>query len=131
MLPIVAPERSARMMVLIGEENEQQAEVGTGRLFLPLAHRMGHEELVDAVASVVATIPEHQRSRTAILAESYGPAAAIERMGAGLPPVYSGHNNYYLWGPPVLEPEVVIAVGFEPEQLLRHFVEVEVSQRTR
>jgi hypothetical protein len=129
-LPLLSPETSARVMESLAEENEQQREVGTNRLFLPLAHRMGNEEVVEAVARVFASLPAAQRENAVILAESYAPAAALEWLGDDLPPVYSGHNNYHLWGPPAEEPELVIAVGFEPEQLLPFFAEVEVVHRT-
>jgi len=129
-LPLLPPESSARIMEALAEENEQQQEVGTNRLFLPLAHRMGHDELVEAVAAVVESLPEPEREHAVIFAESHAPAAALERMGGDLPPVYSGHNNYHLWGPPEAEPRLVIAVGFEPEQLRPFFAEVEVVHRT-
>ena len=35
-----------------------------------------------------------------ILTDNYGEAGALELLGAGLPPVYSGHNAYARWGPP-------------------------------
>ena len=131
MLPIVVPETSARVMEFLAEENEQQREVGTSRLFLPLAHRMGHGELVEAVAAVVAKIPRPELERAVILAESYATAAALEQLGGELPPIHSGHNNYYLWGPPASDPQLVIGVGFEPEQLRPFFAEIEVMHRTR
>ena len=130
--PIVAPESSEAWMQALGEENEQQREVGTSRLLLPLAHRMGHDELVEAVETVVAGLPASERAGAVVLAESYAPAAALERYGGPeLPPVHSGHVTYHLWGPPAGEPTVVVAVGFEPEQLAPFFDEVEVVHRTR
>ena len=32
-------------------------------------------------------------------------------LGTGLPPVYSGHNAYWAWGPPPADLTVVIHVG--------------------
>jgi hypothetical protein len=131
LLPVVSPDASSEIMALLAEENEQQREVGASRLFLPLAHRMGSEELVEAVAGVVGALSPAEREGAVILAESYAPAGALERLGAGLPPVYSGHVTYHLWGPPVEEPGLVVAVGFEPEQLRPFFADVEVVGRTR
>jgi hypothetical protein len=131
LVPLVSPESSSRIMALLAEENEQQREVGENRLLLTLAHRMGSEELVDAVTAVVEALPASERAQAVILAESYAPAGALERLGVGLPPVYSGHVTYHLWGPPMEEPGLVIAVGFEPEQLRPFFAEVEVLRRTR
>ncbi|MDH5294918.1 MAG: hypothetical protein OEW91_14660, partial [Acidimicrobiia bacterium] len=54
------------------------------------------------VAAVYETIPPEDRAGTVILTGSYGQAGAIELLGpdAGLPSPVSGHNNYWLWGPP-------------------------------
>ncbi|HLI97280.1 MAG TPA: hypothetical protein VKT72_14525, partial [Candidatus Baltobacteraceae bacterium] len=44
---------------------------------------------------------------------NYGEASAIEFFGAGrgLPPVISGHNQYYLWGTHGVSGQVLIDVG--------------------
>jgi 4-amino-4-deoxy-L-arabinose transferase-like glycosyltransferase len=129
-LPILTPEAAARYTAAAGEENEIQREVGTALLLLPLAHRRGSEELAEEVSRVYAGLDPSERERAVILAESYATAGAIELLGgAGLPPVYSPHNSYYLWGPPETEPGLVIAVGFEPEQLAAYFDRVEVVAR--
>ena len=46
-------------------------------------------------------------------------AAAIDLLGPkyGLPGAVSGHNNYYLWGPPSAERSVVITVGESTEDV--------------
>ena len=129
-IPILAPEAAARYRQALGEENDMQREVGTSILLLPLAHRMGSEELVEAVSRVYADLDPADQKRASILAEGYAPAGAIELLGdADLLPVYSPHNTYYLWGPPAREPAVVITVGFEPEQLTGYFDSVEVVAR--
>jgi hypothetical protein len=129
-LPILSPEAAARYVEAIGEEADIQREVGTSALLLPLAHRAGSEEVVERVSRVYAGLDPSEQERAVILAESYAPAGAIELLGrAGLPPVYSPHNTYYLWGPPASEPEVVIAVGYEPEQLAPYFDRVDVVAR--
>ncbi|MDH5616210.1 MAG: glycosyltransferase family 39 protein, partial [Acidimicrobiia bacterium] len=67
-----------------------------------LGETVGWPELVDQVAAVYETIPADQRDEVAIFTGSYGEAGAIDILGpdAGLPPAVSGHNNYWLWGPP-------------------------------
>jgi len=107
-----------------------QIERGEGkRAELPqwLADRLDWEKLVDDVARVVETLPDSERSRAMILAPSYGEAGAIELFGRkrGLPPVYSGHNNYYLWGPPPDPLETVIVIGRGERDLREFFGEVE------
>ncbi|HLX54812.1 MAG TPA: hypothetical protein VKR58_12765, partial [Aquella sp.] len=65
------------------------------------ADMQGWPELAELVRSVVASLPPKDRNHIVIAAKNYGEAAAIDFFGAssGLPPVISGHNQYYLWGP--------------------------------
>lgn len=48
-----------------------------------------------------------------------GEAGAIDHFGRrhGLPRAHSGHNNYWLWGPPEASGRCVIVLGAEPEEL--------------
>lgn len=131
LVPILGPELAARYTAALGEENEMQREVGTAALLLPLAHRMGSEELVADVERVAAHIDEPTRAKAVVLAEGYAPAGALELLGGeDVPPVFSPHNSYHHWGPPPADTELVIAVGFEPEQLEAWFDEVELVARS-
>ena len=60
----------------------------------------GWEKLARVVAGIYQSLPPDQRAQAAILASNYGEAAAIDFFGAryGLPPVLSGHNQYWIWG---------------------------------
>lgn len=77
-----------------------------------LGETVGWPELVDQVEAVYRSIPEESRGEVVIFTGSYGQAGAIEVLGAerGLPAPVSGHNNYWLWGPPD-ERGPVIGVG--------------------
>ena len=60
----------------------------------------------------VATMPEDDRRRAAILTGNYGEAAALVVIGpADLPPVASGHNAFGDWGPPPDGRDVAVLVG--------------------
>jgi 4-amino-4-deoxy-L-arabinose transferase-like glycosyltransferase len=74
-----------------------------------LGETVGWPELVDQVAVVYEMIPVEQRPATAIFTGSYGEAGAIDVLGpdAGLPAATSGHNNYWLWGPPASHGPVI------------------------
>ena len=67
-----------------------------------LGETVGWPELIDQVVAVYETIPAGQRTDVAIFTGSYGEAGAIDVLGpaVGLPPATSGHNTYWLWGPP-------------------------------
>ena len=67
-----------------------------------LGETVGWPELIVQVAVVYEAIPLDQRTDVAIFTGSYGEAGAIDVLGpaVGLPAAVSGHNNYWLWGPP-------------------------------
>ena len=73
----------------------------------------GWPELAATVAKVYDSLPPTERAQTAIAADNYGEAAAIDFFGGryGLPPAISGHNQYFLWGTHGYNGNVVIDVG--------------------
>jgi 4-amino-4-deoxy-L-arabinose transferase-like glycosyltransferase len=77
-----------------------------------LGETVGWPELVDQVTAVYESIPADRRADVAIFTGSYGEAGAIDVLGppSGLPGASSGHNSYWLWGPPTSH-GAVIGVG--------------------
>ena len=75
------------------------------------AEQIGWPQLAAQVQQVVAALPADQRAHAVILTNNYGEAAALELLGKGLPPVYSGHNGFWYWGPPPAGRTVVVHVG--------------------
>jgi Dolichyl-phosphate-mannose-protein mannosyltransferase len=75
------------------------------------AEQIGWPQLVATVQQVVASLPASERAHAVILTNNYGEAGALELLGRGLPPVYSGHNGFWYWGPPPAGRTVVIHVG--------------------
>jgi hypothetical protein len=76
---------------------------------------------------VYQNLSESERANALILAGDFAHAGALEHYGPdhSLPPVYSPHNNYFLWGPaPNLRPSVVIAVALDDELLRESFESV-------
>jgi hypothetical protein len=88
-----------------------------------LAETIAWPKLVALVAREYDSLPAAQRGQTTILTGNYGEAGAIERYGPalGLPQAYSGHNNFWLWGPPPAADSAAIAVGVDPALLRREF----------
>lgn len=68
---------------------------------------------VRQVAGVFAALPAPDRSQAVLLADNYGEAGALDRYGSQYrpPPLYSGHNELYNFGPPPDSARVVVAVG--------------------
>jgi len=87
----------------------------------------GWPELAAQTAQVYQSLPPADRAQAVILAQNYGEAAAIEFFGGryGLPPVISGHNSYYLWGPGSRSGNVLICVGGNCDKVAEVFTSVE------
>jgi energy-converting hydrogenase Eha subunit E len=86
---------------------------------------------VNQIAAVYRLIPPGARARTIVLTRNYGEAGAIDRYGpeAGLPQAYSGHNAFWLWGPPPPRTSTVVAVGLPADLLARMFRSVTPAGR--
>ena len=84
------------------------------------ADQIGWEGMTQLVARVYFSLPPNIRGRTAIFADRYAYAGAIDFYGAryGLPPVISPNNSYYLWGTRGYGGEPMIAVGATDYHLL-------------
>jgi hypothetical protein len=91
-----------------------------------LGEEIGWPSLVALVAREYRALPAAQRDHATILAGNYGEAGAIDRYGPqdGLPPVYSGANTFWLWGPPPAADSAAIAVNVDPALLRREFARV-------
>jgi hypothetical protein len=91
-----------------------------------LGEQVGWPREVLLVARVYRSLPPAQRAHAALLAGNYGEAGAIDHFGPalGLPQAYSGHNNFWLWGPPPAGDTVVVAIGVDPSVLRATFTSV-------
>jgi Dolichyl-phosphate-mannose-protein mannosyltransferase len=93
------------------------------RINYDLAESIAWPKQVALVARQYRALPAAVRGRTTILTGNYGEAGAIDRYGPqlGLPQVYSGANNFWLWGPPPARDTDAIAVNLDPRLLRREF----------
>ncbi|MEO5566543.1 MAG: glycosyltransferase family 39 protein [Luteimonas sp.] len=83
------------------------------------AEQVGWPELVAEVARVYDALPADERARTAIFANNYGEAGAIDRYGPGygLPPAIGTINSYWARGPGKPSPLTVIVLGDTAESI--------------
>jgi len=90
------------------------------------ADQFGWKEMVATVARVYNGLPPDVRAKTAIFAQNYGQAGAIDFFGPayGLPKAISGHQNYFLWGPRDFTGESIIVLQGRPEKLQDQFASV-------
>jgi hypothetical protein len=102
------------------------ATVRLQKINYDLTETIGWSQQVALVAREYHALPAGQRAGTAILAGNYGEAGAIDRYGPadGLPPAYSGANNFWFWGPPPARDRSAIAVSVDPALLRRLFTSV-------
>jgi hypothetical protein len=94
-----------------------------------LGEEIAWPKLVALVAREYRALPPAQRRHTTILTANYGEAGAIGRYGPGLglPAVYSGANNFWLWGPPPAADSAAIVVNMDPAFLHREFRQVRLA----
>jgi hypothetical protein len=87
------------------------------------ANQVGWPQFVATVEQVVAGLPPAERAHAVILTNDYSEASPLVLLGTGLPPVYSGHNSYWDWGPPPADRTVVVHVGdWRPADWTAYFV---------
>jgi hypothetical protein len=91
-----------------------------------LGEEIAWPKLVSQIAAEYHALPATQRAHTTILTSNYGEAGAIDRYGPGLglPQVYSGANNFWLWGPPPAADTSAIVVSLDPSFLRHEFAHV-------
>jgi 4-amino-4-deoxy-L-arabinose transferase-like glycosyltransferase len=85
-----------------------------------LMQTYGWPQFTREVASAAATQPADVPVFTSDFGEAgsltiLGPAAGLHR------PVYSGHDNYFYWGPPPGTPDSALCVGKFPPGYLNHY----------
>jgi hypothetical protein len=128
-LPILSPERFVAWSRALGVTPRQAERSTLGALPQFFADRFGWRELAAEVGRIAAALPPEDRERAVIYTTNYGRAAALEYWADeyDLPPVISGHNSYWTWGPGDTRGEVVIVVDDEPEESQRRDFEEVVT----
>ncbi|HEX4014011.1 MAG TPA: glycosyltransferase family 39 protein [Candidatus Cybelea sp.] len=97
---------------------------GKSHLINPMfADQLGWKTMTQTVAGAYWSLPARQRQITAVFADRYAYAGALDYYGAryGLPAAISPNNNYYLWGTRGYNGQSVLAVGATDYHLLLHW----------
>ena len=129
--PVLSPETYIRYQKAIGLEPPKTENQPTGPLPQHFADEFGWEEMVREVARIYNELPAEERRRTAIFANGYGQAGAIDFFGPrhGLPKSICNHQSYWLWGPRDYTGESMIVLGSDGSGDRAHFREVETVGR--
>jgi Dolichyl-phosphate-mannose-protein mannosyltransferase len=87
---------------------------------------LGWPELTDTVADAYRALPPVTRRTTAVVAQSYWDASALDRYGParGLPHPFSPHRGYWYFGVPAQDADTVLFIGSDPTYLRRYFTEI-------
>jgi hypothetical protein len=121
-LPILDPSRLAGYMELTHTRPDPIEADGVGApLTQSLSDEFGWRELESKVATAFRRLSAEDQARVAIVASNYGQAAALDVYGRkdNLPPILSGHNQYWLWGPRGFDGSLIIHIGGDPERWRR------------
>jgi hypothetical protein len=131
-LPVLPAERVPAHLARLGISVESGERHRKGTLPQHFADMFGWDTLADDVARVVARLTPGERATARIYAQNYGEAGALEYYGPsrGLPPVVSGHNAYWHWGPGPDNGGLVIIVGGDPADHRQVFEDVSERGRT-
>jgi hypothetical protein len=99
-IPMLSPEDYIQYAKATHQEQPRIENHKLGPLPQLFADQFGWPEMAATVASVYNSLPADVRPRTAIFAQSYGQAGAIDylRTRLGLPAAISGHQSLYLVG---------------------------------
>lgn len=100
-MPVLSPEVYTWYAAALGHAPGTDERNAVGALPQFFADRFGWTEWTSEVVRVYRSLPAAEQAQATIFASNYGEAAALDTLGraAGLPPVRSGHNNYWWWGP--------------------------------
>jgi hypothetical protein len=133
-IPVLPLEAHLAYMRIMSGTYAKSESFETGVFPQHFADRFGWEDLAAQVGNVYHALPPADQSHACIFTGNYGEAGALEfySLRYGLPPVISGHNNYYIWGPRSCTGEVVIVVGGGSlDDLKQTFLDVQSAGQTK
>jgi hypothetical protein len=131
-MPVLPPATYAHLYGSNGNSGAQQDSGDAYGMPQSLADRFGWRQQVALVASVYHSLPANERREACIFASNYGEAGALLAFGGQyhLPPVISGHNAFYIWGPQGCTGQVLITINVPPQTAAQAFGSVTLAART-
>jgi len=124
LMPILPPAtfvNTYEVLTPLGNGGAGQANSGPFPQYL--GDRFGWDTMTLTVSGVYNSLSSQEKSEACIFTANYGEASALTFLGRayGLPPVISGHNNYFIWGPGSCNGQVIITVGLSMSDDLKSF----------
>jgi 4-amino-4-deoxy-L-arabinose transferase-like glycosyltransferase len=126
-IPVLPPETYIRYSNALHIKQPRIENHALGPLPQIFADQFGWKEMTAVVARAYHSLPPDVRAKTAIFAQNYGQAGAIDLFGPqyGLPPAISAHQSYFLWGPRNYTGESMIVMDDRKERLEQLFASVQ------
>jgi hypothetical protein len=127
--PILSPENAIAYQQKLGLEPPRAENQSSGPLPQYFADEFGWREMAEETARIYNSLSQEERARTAIFANNYGEAGAIDFFGprVGLPKAICNHQSYWLWGPRDYDGDIVIVLGSDGTGDREHFRNVEAA----
>ena len=113
-LPVLDEPAFIRYAAALGVEPPSEENHARGLLPQFQADQHGWEAMATKVARAFQSLPPDEQRVATLYGGNYGEAGAVDFFGRrwGLPPAWSGHNAYFMWGAPGGgRGAVMIAVG--------------------
>ena len=127
-VPVLSPDKFIAYMKYLPMKLPVM-EHSHARAVLPqwYSDQFGWEEIVAETGKAYNQLSPAERTGCGIFAQDYGQAGAIDFYGPryGLPPVLSGHQTYWLWGPRGYSGNCLIVLDDTRERLEELFDSVE------
>jgi len=116
-VPVLSPENYISYQKALGIAPLKAENQATGPLPQHFADEFGWEEMARKTGEIYNALPPEERAKTAIFANSYGQAGAIDFFGKkyGLPKSISNHQSYWLWGPRG-NASLILHIGGSPQR---------------
>jgi hypothetical protein len=112
-LPILPVPQFLAYERALGIEQQKFEHNQQGVLPQLYADMFGWQQVAQTVAAYYSTLSPEEQRKTAIFANNYGDAGAIDFFGPqyGLPRPIGNHQNYWIWGPREYTGESIIVLG--------------------
>jgi hypothetical protein len=112
-LPILPVPQFLAYEHALGIEQQKFEHNQQGVLPQLYADMFGWQQIAQTVAAYYRTLSPEEQRKTAIFANNYGDAGAIDFFGPqyGLPKSIGTHQNYWIWGPREYTGESIIVLG--------------------
>lgn len=131
-MPVLPPPVYAQVYHTSSDSGSQQISGDAYGLPQALADRFGWGEQAALVAQVYQSLPPNEQQVACIFTANYGEASALIQFGPRyhLPPVISGHNSFYIWGPGDCSGQVLITINIAPQDAAQGYGSVTLAAKT-